>query len=224
MAFRRSRVRSSPSPPIVGYTHQGISHYFCLYEERIEQGGSPIGELRPFCERLASARACRRNCCAGRSSRLLMSRINCFDKVGTDVLGRPHKIKRADDIRPYACKIHWYLVGVIINRPRIRRQIADIRFQTIGAPAAQYMNYAAGFPAAHIIRCLSSDSCRLNQYIPPACAAAAAAAAFAAAASSFLSATRLSVVSTIAATEAAFSSAERVTLVGSTMPASIISP
>ena len=48
----------------------------------------------------------------------------------------------------------------------------------------------------------------VNQYIPPACAAAAAT-AFAAAASSFLSATRLSVVRTIAATDAAFSKAER---------------
>ena len=54
-------------------------------------------------------------------------------------------------------------------------------------------------------------------------AAAEAAAALAAAASSFLSATRLSVVRTIAATEAAFSRAERVTFVGSTIPASIIS-
>ena len=42
-------------------------------------------------------------------------------------------------------------------------------------------------------------------------------------AGSFLSATRLSVVSTMAAMEAAFCSAERVTLVGSTMPAEIIS-
>ena len=38
-----------------------------------------------------------------------------------------------------------------------------------------------------------------------------------------LSATRDSVVSTMAATEAAFSRAERVTLAGSTMPAAIMS-
>ena len=43
-------------------------------------------------------------------------------------------------------------------------------------------------------------------------------------AGSFLSATSDSVVSTIAATEAAFCRAERVTLVGSTIPAAIMSP
>ena len=58
------------------------------------------------------------------------------------------------------------------------------------------------------------------QYIPPWAAAAAAAAS---AAGSGLSTTRLSVVSTQAATEAALIRLERVTLVGSTIPASIIS-
>ena len=76
--------------------------------------------------------------------------------------------------------------------------------------------------AALLLQIILKQCRTVNQYIPPACAAAAAA-AFAAAASSFLSATRLSVVRTIAATDAAFSRAERVTLVGSTMPASIIS-
>ena len=58
-----------------------------------------------------------------------------------------------------------------------------------------------------------------NQYMPPMSGAAGAGAA-----GSFLSATRLSVVRTIEATEAAFCRAERFTLVGSTMPLAIISP
>ena len=64
-----------------------------------------------------------------------------------------------------------------------------------------------------------------NQYMPPPMPAAAAAAAAAAASplGSGLSATTLSVVSTIEETDAAFSSAERVTLAGSTMPTSNIS-
>ena len=56
---------------------------------------------------------------------------------------------------------------------------------------------------------------------PPAMAALAAAEA---AGSSGSSATRLSVVRTMDATLAAFSNAERVTLVGSTIPALIMSP
>ena len=59
-----------------------------------------------------------------------------------------------------------------------------------------------------------------NQYIP--CWAAAAMAATSASGLG-LSATRDSVVSTLAAMEAAFSREERVTLVGSTMPAAIMS-
>lgn len=64
-----------------------------------------------------------------------------------------------------------------------------------------------------------------NQYMPPPMPAAAAAAAAAAASplGSGLSATTLSVVSTIEETDAAFSSAERVTLAGSTMPTSNMS-
>ena len=62
---------------------------------------------------------------------------------------------------------------------------------------------------------------KLHQYMPPPWAAAAAMAA--SAAGSGLSTTRDSVVSTQAAMEAAFSREERVTLVGSTMPAGIIS-
>lgn len=65
---------------------------------------------------------------------------------------------------------------------------------------------------------LASKSLASNQYIPPAGIAGAAGV------SSLISATRLSVVSTIAATEAAFWSAERVTFVGSTIPAGIMSP
>ena len=57
------------------------------------------------------------------------------------------------------------------------------------------------------------------QYIPPISGAAGAAGT-----GSFLSATRLSVVRTIEATDAAFCSAERFTLVGSTMPFAIMSP
>lgn len=60
---------------------------------------------------------------------------------------------------------------------------------------------------------------RADQYMPPMSPPAGAAGA----GGSGRSATRLSVVSTISATEVAFSRAERVTLVGSTMPASIIS-
>ena len=59
----------------------------------------------------------------------------------------------------------------------------------------------------------------LNQYMPPMSPPAGVAGA----GGSGRSATRLSVVRTIAATLEAFSRAERVTLVGSTMPASIIS-
>lgn len=58
-----------------------------------------------------------------------------------------------------------------------------------------------------------------HQYIPPISPPAAGAAG----AGSLISATRLSVVKIVAATEEAFCRAERVTLVGSTMPASIIS-
>lgn len=58
-----------------------------------------------------------------------------------------------------------------------------------------------------------------DQYMPPPCAAAIAAAFAASACGSGLSVTRLSVVRTMAATEEAFSSAERVTFVGSRMPA-----
>ncbi len=54
--------------------------------------------------------------------------------------------------------------------------------------------------------------------IPPPCGIIGAAGV-----SSLISATRLSVVSTIEATEAAFWSAERVTFVGSTIPEGIIS-
>ena len=61
----------------------------------------------------------------------------------------------------------------------------------------------------------------LSQYMPPMPPSPIAGAA----GSGFgMSATMLSVVSTIAATEAAFCSAERVTLVGSTMPFSAMSP
>ena len=56
--------------------------------------------------------------------------------------------------------------------------------------------------------------------MPPMPPAGAAGTGF----SSFSSETRLSVVRTIAATEAAFWIALRVTLVGSTMPSSIMSP
>ncbi len=59
-----------------------------------------------------------------------------------------------------------------------------------------------------------------NQYIPPMPGFAAGAAG---ATGSFLSATTLSVVSTMEATDAAFSSAERVTFAGSTIPAANIS-
>ena len=57
------------------------------------------------------------------------------------------------------------------------------------------------------------------QYMPPMSGAVGAAGA----GGSGLSVTRLSVVSSTPATEAAFSRAERVTLVGSTMPAEIMS-
>ncbi len=57
------------------------------------------------------------------------------------------------------------------------------------------------------------------QYMPPMSGAAGIGGFF-----SGMSATRLSVVRTIEATDAAFSSALRQTLVGSTMPSLIISP
>ena len=59
----------------------------------------------------------------------------------------------------------------------------------------------------------------LNQYMPPLSGLAGFGGFF-----SGISATRLSVVSTMEATEAAFSRALRQTLVGSTMPKSIMSP
>lgn len=59
----------------------------------------------------------------------------------------------------------------------------------------------------------------LHQYMPPMSPPAGMAGSF-----SGMSATRLSVVRTMEATEAAFSMALRQTLVGSTMPSSIMSP
>ena len=68
--------------------------------------------------------------------------------------------------------------------------------------------------------CFSEGVFRADAYIiPPMGGWAIPAAGF----SSFWSATRLSVVRTMAATEAAFCRALRVTLVGSTMPLSSIS-
>ena len=70
------------------------------------------------------------------------------------------------------------------------------------------------WPKGHSVECASA-----HQYMPPMSPPAAGAAG----AGAGMSATRDSVVSTIAATEAAFCSAERVTLVGSIMPRSIMS-
>ena len=61
---------------------------------------------------------------------------------------------------------------------------------------------------------------RLDQYMPPMASGAAGMGGF----FSGMSATRLSVVRTMEATEAAFSSALRQTLVGSTMPRASMSP
>ena len=124
----------------------------------------------------------------------------------------PHTIFPSESRFMTGIIIAQYLSGVNRKRHSVSDLVSEMLWRKASVSASAYAD-----------RCfvLNERYLRISryQYIPPIPPAGIAGAGF----SSLMSATRLSVVSTIEATEAAFWSALLVTFVGSTMPAGIIS-